>query len=178
MTLLDSLAIAVTALGANRLRSVLTTLGTDGPMVDYSVDMVEQMKTATLMQHVRHLDPTRMPVERTIEMATINGAKALGLESEIGSLEAGKKADIAIFDMDKPHIGVLHRPLSSFITAGRGSDAKWVLVDGEIVYRQGTFPRLADGKAVIGNAGRAARAILDKAGLAHRLDNPWRSPAA
>lgn len=157
---------------------VLTTLGTDGPMVDYSVDMVEQMKTATLMQHVRHLDPTRMPVERTIEMATINGAKALGLESEIGSLEAGKKADIAIFDMDKPHIGVLHRPISSFVTAGKGSDAKWVLVDGEIVYRQGTFPRLADGKAVFRDAECAARTILDKVGLAHRLDNPWRSPAA
>ena len=76
-------------------------LGTDGPMVDYSVDMVEQMKVCALMQHVRHLDPTRMPVERTMEMATINAAKALGLEPEIGSLEAGKRADIAVFDLDQ-----------------------------------------------------------------------------
>ncbi len=53
-------------------------LGTDGPMVDYSVDMVEQMKACSMMQHVRHLDPTRMPAETTIEMATINAAKALG----------------------------------------------------------------------------------------------------
>jgi 5-methylthioadenosine/S-adenosylhomocysteine deaminase len=55
---------------------VTVALGTDGPMVDYSVDMVEQMKACTLMQHVRHLDPTVMPAERTIEMATINAAKA------------------------------------------------------------------------------------------------------
>lgn len=157
---------------------VLTTLGTDGPMVDYTVDMVEQMKTATLMQHVRHLDPTRMPVETTVEMATINGAKALGLDAEIGSLEQGKRADIAIFDMAKPHIGVIHRPLSTFVTAGRGSDAKCVLVDGEIVYRQGQFPRQADPMSVIREAEHIARKLLDKTGLAPRLATPWRTPVA
>src|SRR3979490_3228157 len=76
---------------------VNVALGTDGPMVDYSVDMVEQMKGCSLMQHVRHLDPPRMPVERTLEMATINAAKALGLDKEIGSIETGKRADIAVF---------------------------------------------------------------------------------
>ena len=117
---------------ANAQRAgVNVALGTDGPMVDYSVDMVEQMKVCTLMQHVRHLDPTRMPVERTLEMATINAAKALGLEQEIGSLEAGKRADIAIFDLSKPYVGVLHRPLSSFVCAGKGSDVRAVLVDGQ-----------------------------------------------
>jgi len=63
---------------ANAQRAgVNVSLGTDGPMVDYSVDMIEQIKTCMLMQHVRHLDPTRISVERAIEMATINGAKAL-----------------------------------------------------------------------------------------------------
>jgi 5-methylthioadenosine/S-adenosylhomocysteine deaminase len=157
---------------------VLTTLGTDGPMVDYSVDMVEQMKTTMLMQHVRHLDPTRIPVETAVEMATINGARALGLEAEIGSLEAGKRADIAIFDMAKPHIGVMHRPLSTFVTAGNGSDAKWVLVDGEVVYREGRFPRCADPMAVVAEAERIARGVLAKAGLSGRLDEPWRVPVA
>src|SRR5689334_370481 len=128
---------------ANALRAgVNVALGTDGPMVDYSVDMVEQMKSCTLMQHVRHLDPTRMPAEATIEMATINAAKALGLDGEIGSIEPGKRADIAVFDVDKPYVGVLHRPLSSFIYAGKGSDACVVLVDGDIVYRDGVFTRL------------------------------------
>ena len=93
-------------------------------MVDYSVDMVEQMKSCALMQHVRHLDPTRMPAETTIEMATINAAKVLGLDGEIGSIEPGKRADIAVFDVDKPYVGVLHRPISSFICAGKGSDVR------------------------------------------------------
>jgi 5-methylthioadenosine/S-adenosylhomocysteine deaminase len=148
---------------------VLTTLGTDGPMVDYSVDMVEQMKAAALMQHVRHLDPTRMPAERVIEMATINGAKALGLDAEIGSLEVGKRADIAVFDIAKPHIGVLHRPLSTFISAGRGADACMVMVDGEIVYRDGMLTHEKEPMRVVREGERIARGVLAKAGLAGRL---------
>jgi 5-methylthioadenosine/S-adenosylhomocysteine deaminase len=153
---------------------VNVALGTDGPMVDYSVDMVEQMKICTLMQHVRHLDPTRMPVERSLEMATINAAKALGMDGEIGSLEAGKRADIAIFDLKKPYVGVLHRPLSSFVTAGKGSDVRAVLVDGQIVYRDSAFTGLPDPQAVVAEAEQIGRAIIDKAGLSHRLAPAWR----
>ena len=153
---------------------VNVALGTDGPMVDYSVDMIEQMKTCALMQHVRHLDPTRMPVERTLEMATINAAKALGLEAEIGSLENGKRADIAIFDLAKPYVGVLHRPLSSFICADKGSDVRAVLVDGKVVFREGKFAALADSASVIAEAGKVASTILDGAGLSHRLAPHWR----
>jgi 5-methylthioadenosine/S-adenosylhomocysteine deaminase len=160
---------------ANAQRAgVNTALGTDGPMVDYSVDMVEQMKVCALMQHVRHLDPTRMPVERCLEMATINAATALGSEREIGSLEVGKRADIAVFDLNKPYVGVLHRPLSSFVTAGKGSDATAVLVDGRIVYRDGVFTNLADPRRVIAEAEAVGRTIMDKAGLGHRLAPAWR----
>src|SRR5262245_12266037 len=154
---------------------VNVALGTDGPMVDYSVDMVEQMKVCVLMQHVRHLDPTRMPVECSLEMATINAARALGLQAEIGSLERGKRADIAIFDLNKPYVGVLHRPLSSFITAGKGSDVRAVLVDGRIVYRDGKFAHLDDPQSVIAEAEKIGASIIDKAGLGHRLTPAWRS---
>lgn len=156
---------------------VNVALGTDGPMVDYSVDMVEQMKVCTLMQHVRHLDPTRMPVECSLEMATINAAKALGLEEEIGSLEAGKRADIAVFDLNKPYVGVLHRPLSSFVTAGKGSDVRAVLVDGRMVYRDGKFAHLSDPQRVIAEAEKIGRSILDSAGLGSRLVPAWRASA-
>jgi 5-methylthioadenosine/S-adenosylhomocysteine deaminase len=160
---------------ANAYRAgVNVALGTDGPMVDYSVDMVEQMKVCILMQHVRHLDPTRMPVERSLEMATINAAKALGLENEIGSLEPGKRADIAIFDLRKPYVGVLHRPLSSFVTAGKGSDVRAVLVDGQIVYRDGVFKHCSEPERVVAQAQMIGRSIVDKAGLGHRLAPVWR----
>jgi 5-methylthioadenosine/S-adenosylhomocysteine deaminase len=161
---------------ANAARAgVNVALGTDGPMVDYSVDMVEQMKVCALMQHARHLDPTRMPVERTLEMATINAARALGLDAEIGSLEVGKRADIAIFDLNKPYVGVLHRPLTSFVTAGKGSDVRVVLVDGKVVYRGGKFAQLADHQDVIARAETIGRIIIDKAGLGHRLAPAWRT---
>jgi 5-methylthioadenosine/S-adenosylhomocysteine deaminase len=153
---------------------VNVALGTDGPMVDYSVDMVEQMKVCSLMQHVRHLDPRRMPVERCLEMATINAARALGLDHEIGSLEPGKRADIAIFDLRKPYVGVLHRPLTSFITAGKGSDVKAVLVDGRIVYRDGRFTHLSDASGVIAEAEKVGAEIIRKAGLSGRLAPAWR----
>ena len=153
---------------------VNVALGTDGPMVDYSVDMVEQMKVCALMQHVRHLDPTRMPVERTLEMATINGARALGLEAEIGSLEAGKRADIAVFDLARPHVGVLHRPLSSLVCAGKGTDARAVLVDGEVVYRNGQFTHLDDVAGAIAEAEQVGKAVVAAAGLGHRFSPAWR----
>jgi len=148
---------------------VNVALGTDGPMVDYSVDMVEQMKACSLMQHVRHLDPTRMPPERTIEMATIRAAAALGLEDELGSLEPGKRADIAIFDLKKPWVGVLHRPISSLVYAAKGTDARVVLVDGQVAYQDGRFPRISDGGEWIAEAQRLGREIIQKAGLSHRL---------
>jgi len=160
---------------ANAWRAgVNVALGTDGPMVDYSVDMVEQMKACSMMQHVRHLDPTRMPAERTIEMATINAAKALGLDHEIGSLEAGKRADIAVFDVNKPYVGVQHRPISSFICAGKGSDARLVMVDGDIVYRDGAFPRFKDSSRVIMDAEKIGKKVLAAAGLSARLEPAWR----
>jgi 5-methylthioadenosine/S-adenosylhomocysteine deaminase len=154
---------------------VNVALGTDGPMVDYSVDMLEQMKCCILLQHVRHLDPTLMSPERAIEMATINAAKAIGLDDRIGSLDPGKHADIAVFDIKKPYVGVLHRPISSFICSGKGSDVRVVLVDGRIVYRDGRFTRYSDGDRAIAEAERIGKTILHKAGLTHRLTPAWRN---
>lgn len=153
---------------------ITTALGTDGPMVDYSDDMLEQIKMCMLFQHQRHLDPTRISVEQAVEMATIEGAKAAGLEAEIGSLEPGKRADIAIFDMQRPHVGPLQRPLSAFVCAGKGSDAKYVLVNGEVVYQDGAFTRGPSWKDVLKDAERIGREIVERSGLAGRLAPAWR----
>jgi len=164
---------------ANAVRAgINVALGTDGPMVDYSVDMVEQMKACSYLQHVRHLDPTRMPFETAIEMATINGAKALGLEKQIGSLAVGKLADIAVFEVRKPQIGVQLRPISTFISAGHGSDARLVMVNGETVYRDGQFKHVKEPMAIIAEAERAARVMLREAGLDGKLRPDWRSGVA
>ncbi|MDA1001658.1 MAG: amidohydrolase family protein, partial [bacterium] len=142
-----------------------TALGTDGPMVDYSVDMVEQMKVCTYMQNVKHLDPTVMSAERALEMATINAARALGMEKEIGSLEPGKRADVAVFDMAGPHVQVIHKPITNFICCGRGADAHTVLIDGKPVLRAGELVTCPDVDAVIQEATARGRAIAKKTGL-------------
>lgn len=160
---------------ANALRmGVPTALGTDGAMVDYTNDMLEQVKACVLFQHQRHLDPTRMPFERALEMATINGARVLGVAGELGSLEAGKLADIAVFDMRGPHVGSLQRPVSAFLGAGKGTDAKYVMVNGEIVFREGEFTKFKERREVLGGVERLAAEIISKAGLASRLDMSWK----
>ena len=157
---------------------VNVALGTDGPMVDYTNDMVEQMKACMFLQHARHLDPTRISVEDAIEMATINSARALGIDHEVGSLEPGKRADIVVLDARRPHIGVWNRPLSTFVSAGRGADAKIVMVDGAICYRDGRFCYGPDATEILREAENAASVILKLAGLTQRLSPPWRIRAS
>ncbi len=152
---------------------VNTALGTDGPMVDYSVDMVEQMKVCTYLQNVKHLDPTVMPIERSLEMATVNAARALGMEDEIGSLEPGKRADVAVFDMRGPHLQVIHKPISNFVCCGRGADAHTVLIDGRPVLREGRLLACPDVEGVIGEAARRGRAIAEKTGVIGRAALNW-----
>lgn len=112
---------------------VNVALGSDGPMVDYSVDMVEQMKACSMLQNVKHLDPTVMGPVSCLEMATIRAAKLVGMEDEIGSLKAGKLADIAVFDLHTTHATVTHNPISSLLYSAKGTDVYAVLVNGRIV---------------------------------------------
>ena len=80
-------------------------LGTDGPAVDYSVDMVEQMRASMYLQNAKHRNPRAVSHQDALEMATINAARALAMDGEIGSIEPGKRADIAIFDLDHTRPG-------------------------------------------------------------------------
>jgi 5-methylthioadenosine/S-adenosylhomocysteine deaminase len=152
---------------------ITTALGTDGPMVDYTDDMFEQIKGCVLLQHQRHMDPTRISIERAVEMATIDGARAAGMEDEIGSLDAGKLADVAVFNMRRRHVGVLQRPLSAFVGAVKGSDAQVVIVGGKIVYRDGQFTNGPDPDEVLKEAEKVGAEIATKAGLAHRFESHW-----
>jgi 5-methylthioadenosine/S-adenosylhomocysteine deaminase len=152
---------------------VNVALGSDGPMVDDSVDMVEQMKACSLFQSVKHLDPTIMPAERCLEMATINAAQALGLDREIGSLEVGKFADIAIFDLDTPHASPATNPIMSLIYSARGSDAHTVLVNGREVVRNHGLTSFRETKKLFAKARARAQEIVTKSGLTDQGKSPW-----
>ena len=148
-------------------------LGSDGAYVNCSVDMVEQMKFAALIQNVTHMDPTLMSAERVLEMATINGARAVGLEHEIGSLEPGKRADIAVFDLDRAHVTVANRPVSALVFSAHGTDVDTVLVNGEVVLRGGEL-RFVGEDEVLADARRLARETIERAGIEARVDVHWR----
>jgi 5-methylthioadenosine/S-adenosylhomocysteine deaminase len=158
---------------------VNVALGSDGPMVDDSVDMIEQMKACSFLQGVKHLDPTIMPAEACLEMATVNAAAALGMAAEIGSLEPGKLADIAVFDLATPHASPASNPVAALVHAARGTDARYVLVDGREVVRDHELMTFRDTAALLRNANARAQEIVGKAGLTARTRPQWpkRSPS-
>lgn len=126
------------ALGIPRMKDLMELgvtvgIGTDGPASNNILDMLESMKFASLLQKVHYMDPTVLFAQQTLEMATINGAKALGLEKTVGSLESGKKADITLIDFRSPHLTPMHNPYANIVYSAHGSDVETVIVDGAIL---------------------------------------------
>lgn len=111
-------------------------LGTDAGTCNNTYDMIREMRWASTLHKVSHLDPVVTPCESALEMATINGARAMGLEEEIGSIEVGKKADFVALDLDKPHLTPSHDPVSAIVYAAHGGDVDTVVIDGKIVVDQ------------------------------------------
>ena len=109
------------------------SLGTDGPASNNSLDMFDTMKFATLLQKAKYRDPRVLPAKKVIEMATIDGARALGLSDFIGSLEVNKRADIILIDAEKPHLTPIHDIYATLVYSARGSDVDTVIVDGKVL---------------------------------------------
>ncbi|MEM0493038.1 MAG: amidohydrolase, partial [Candidatus Thermoplasmatota archaeon] len=110
---------------------VKTSLGTDGAASNNTLDMFETMKFTALIHKHHRWDPTVLPAQTVLDLATIGGAKSLHMDNKIGSLEEGKKADIIIIDAKKPHLTPLHDPISHLTYAAKGSDVSHVIVDGK-----------------------------------------------
>jgi len=124
-----------------RAGGVSVSLGADGAPCNNNLDMFTEMRTAALIQKVRR-GPLALPAQEVLRMATIDGARALGLESEIGSIEPGKKADLVVLERDPLHSFPSPDPVAAIVYAYRASDVYAVLVDGEILYRNGQFTRV------------------------------------
>jgi 5-methylthioadenosine/S-adenosylhomocysteine deaminase len=139
-------------------------LGTDGAASNNSLDMFREMKFAALLNKVHKLDPTVVPAQAVLEMATINGAIALGLQGEIGSLEVGKKADVVLVDMKKPHLAPLHNVISHLVYSAVGSDVDTVIVDGEVLMREGRVLTL-DEDEILERAQKASDDLLARGGF-------------
>jgi 5-methylthioadenosine/S-adenosylhomocysteine deaminase len=113
-------------------------LGTDGPAgSNNDFDLMEEMNLAADLQKVSAADPTVLPAEQAVAMVTILGARASGLDKEIGSLEAGKRADLITLRLDRPHAVPLYNVYSQIVYALKGSDVEDVAVDGKPIVRDG-----------------------------------------
>jgi len=131
------------------LKSGVTVgLGTDGPASNNSLDMFETMKVAALFQKSSYLDPTILPAETVLRMATIDGARTLGLDKQIGSLEVGKRADIILLDFEKPHLIPRHNLTANIVYSARGSDVDMVMVDGNILMEKRKVKTLKEGEVM------------------------------
>ena len=108
-------------------------LGTDGCASNNNLDMIKEMSTAAKLHKVSRLDPTLMDAQTVVRMATIEGAKVLGMEKITGSLEVGKKADIIILGLNKPHLTPLYSEYSHLVYAASGADIDTVLINGKVV---------------------------------------------
>lgn len=140
---------------------VKLSLGTDGAASNNNLDMLEEMKTASLLQKVNTLDPTVLKSEEVFKMATIGGAEALGLETETGNLEVGKKADMALINMKAPHLTPYRHPISHLVYSANGADVDTVICNGEILMLEREL-LLMDEKEVLENAEEASRDLLSK----------------
>lgn len=113
---------------------ISVSLGADGAACNNRLDMFTEMRTAGLLQKVLH-GPEVLPANRALRMATIDGAKAMGLDSEIGSIEAGKKADISVVRLDRLHSTPASDVVSALVYSTETDDVDAVLIDGEIMMR-------------------------------------------
>src|SRR5262245_795593 len=130
------LASGVAPVARMRALGIAVGLGPDGPAgSNNDLNMFEEMDLAAKLQKVITQDPQSLPAAAVFEMATIGGARALGMEREIGSLESGKRADMITVRLDRPHAAPLYEPVSQFVYALKASDVRDVMVNGKPVVR-------------------------------------------
>jgi 5-methylthioadenosine/S-adenosylhomocysteine deaminase len=126
-------------------------LATDGAASNNNQDLFEEMDLAAKLQKVARMDPRALPEKQVVEMATINGARALHLEKIIGSLEAGKKADLIVVDTGAPHATPMYDVYSELVYALKASDVRTVVIAGKIVMRDRQMLTL-DEKGILAKA--------------------------
>lgn len=155
---------------------VTVGLGSDGTAPDRSADMFRHMFQC-MHYHRRHFrDPDVLPPGKVLEMTTIDAARALGLEKEIGSLELGKKADIILIDLFKPHLYPFNMPLHRITSFTTGADVDTVIVDGKVLM-EGRKVLSVDEAEILHGAQEETDLMLERAGLRDLLAEPetlWR----
>ncbi len=159
------------------LAGIDVALGTDGAASNNSNDMLEVLKITALLQKVAHRDPTIMTAEKVLEMATIEGARCIGMQNEIGSIEPGKRADLFVLNPERNMKAIpMHNPVSTLVYSSGMDNVETVLVDGTAVLYEGVLTTM-DEDIVIKHCRLQADNLVERAGIAGNRRRPWRSLA-
>ena len=130
------LASGVAPVIEERAAGIAVGLGTDGPAgSNNDLDLMEEMDLAAKLQKVTKMDPQALGAKAAVEMATIEGAHALHMQKEIGSLEAGKKADLILIGLDAPNAVPMYEVYAQIVYALKASDVETVVIGGRVVMR-------------------------------------------
>lgn len=146
-------------------------LGSDGVAPDRSFDMFRHMFQAMRYHRFYYHDSKVLPAGKVLEMVTVDAAKALGLEKDIGSLEAGKKGDVILVDWMRPHLAPMNMPLYRIAYFANGNDVSTVLVNGKVLMRDRKVLTVDETKVVL-DADREATLAIRRAGLDSLLATP------
>ncbi|HJY28860.1 MAG TPA: 5'-deoxyadenosine deaminase [Pyrinomonadaceae bacterium] len=142
---------------------ISVSLGADGAACNNRLDMFTEMRTAALLQKALH-GPEVLPANRALRLATIDGARALGLDSEIGSLEVGKRADVAVVRLERLHTAPVKDVVSALVYSIETDDVDTVIIDGRIVMRDGKLLTIKESET-IASAKLEAGKLIDAAAL-------------
>ena len=159
---------------AMQRRGITVGLASDGPASSSNHSMLQAMKFAALLHKGVHRDPEIMTAEKALEMATIDGARALGMADSIGSLEVGKRADVVVLDMSNLCVTPLHAAVSALVYSQRGDEVRDVYVDGRLVVEDGALVTV-EARDVLARSTAAATGLAARAGTDRFADRPWRS---
>lgn len=142
-------------------RGISVSLGADGAACNNRLDMFTEMRTAALLQKALH-GPEVLPASRALRMATIDGARALGLNDEIGSIEVGKRADLIVVDLARIHSRPLSDLISALVYSAQPADVRTTIIDGRVVMRDAKLATLDEG-AVMADADREGASLRTRA---------------
>jgi 5-methylthioadenosine/S-adenosylhomocysteine deaminase len=134
-------------------------MGTDGAGSATTLDMFEEMKASAWIQKNRSYDPTTITAYQILQMATIEGAKVLGLDESIGSIAVGKKADINIIDLEKPHLYPRNDICALLAYSANGADVETTIINGRVVM-ENRFLLTVNEKEVLRKANKSAKRII------------------
>lgn len=151
-------------------------VGSDDPNANQSVNLISEMKFVALAQNQRY-GSNALTAERALEMATIGGARAVGLDDQIGSIEVGKKADIIVCDLSRSHTRPLHNVASTLVYQANGSEVETVIVDGCVLMEEGqlSFFDSEQESSFLRDVQQASHRLLDRAGMQAIRDRAWTS---